>query len=446
MLYSGSLNVYFPCKLREKGILKDTIWLWKRFRKRQKRIIHVRSMPLSNLTDLNKFRNENESIIGRYCLKRFGEFIYNRELLPYALPCLQKVYRHSVGDNVYIKVANVVLSRFCLSYDNIPNKKIDGILLCNINLDNTVATYTIMLNFKNIEIDEIILLKHLFYKRALVEIEEYEIDLVCSECKLNKNEACCFKCIKTKGIITKKKQTFQDFVLNKRFYKTTELELTIDTKARYSLLSLDEPLVVYPFLNQRNEIIKGLMTADYGYMYDEQSKDGVFESISRRKSYNYYLYHTHGLISIFPSLQIEYVKRCNELINRIIIPDYHIKRELRIGKSCIAGVEVNQFPSYMRAVELHYLINSVLANDIIPREQSYFNPLVFIQRGFRLWKIIYELDINKYYASREVFKSFNIEKNMKDIKDEYRTILTHGVAYFALLISLVSLIITILIK
>ena len=135
MLYSGSLNVYFPCKLKEKGVLKDIFNCSNRLRARQRRIISVQNMPMSNLTDLKRFRDRNERVISRYCLRQFNDFVYNPDLLPFALPCLGKTYRHSVGDNVYVKVANVLLSRFNVDYDFLPNKTIVGILLSWLYLE-----------------------------------------------------------------------------------------------------------------------------------------------------------------------------------------------------------------------------------------------------------------------------------------------------------------------
>lgn len=441
MLYSGSLNVYFPCKLKEKGVLKDIFNCSNRLRARQRRIISVQNMPMSNLTDLKRFRDRNERVISRYCLRQFNDFVYNPDLLPFALPCLGKTYRHSVGDNVYVKVANVLLSRFNVDYDFLPNKTIVGILLCNVNIDNSVATYTIVLNFKNFTAEEVILLKHLFYKRALVKISEYPIKLVSSHCSLKHSECCKYQCVETESVLKVYNMSFQDFVIKKQPYKKSDIELKIDTKARFSLLELDKWMCQY----ECNAEIRGLLKADDGYLYNPKHENEL-KSISHRISYDHYLSGTNGLILVSRSFHSKYVQQCNAFIDKLTTLDNHVKREKRVDNACVAGVDVNQFPSYMRAVELHYLISTVLTNDIIPREQSYFNPYVFIGRGYRLWKIIYELDIHRYHRFKELFDSFGINKNMEQIKDEYRMILTHGVSYFALLISLMTFVITLLLE
>ena len=87
-----------------------------------------------------------------------------------------------------------------------------------------------------------------------------------------------------------------------------------------------------------------------------------------------------------------------------------------------------------------------MTSEFSKQDKSYFNPITFIKRGFKLWKIIYELDINKSHQDEGMLTSFGVIENMHKIKEEYQSILTHGMAYFALMIAIVSLLATIIDK
>ena len=172
-----------------------------------------------------------------------------------------------------------------------------------------------------------------------------------------------------------------------------------------------------------------------------RQKNNPLTSISGSITYDYFLEGTHGLISVNRKRYKKYVKKHNSFLKEMIFADSHVGIEERVHRACIAGVDVYQFPAFMKAVELHYLIRSVMSNDIVPRKQSYFNPCIFIKRGYRLWKIIYELDINQHHQYDNLLSSFEVYTDIEKIRCEYENILTHGISYFALIISIISSII-----
>jgi len=447
-LLNGSLNMYFPCKIKSDKNIKRFLVDWERQRESQKHLIKVADRPLSDLSDSVVFRNENEDNLGLYLFENLGWFSRNMGPVPYALPCLKWAYRRYAGDSINTKVVNFVISRFDIRF-NVKDKKykdhkeykLPGLLLCNINLDSSVVTYTISLNFKDIPIDDVIFLKHLFYKRGIVKISEKKIRQISKNSISSQNKecapACPYSCIECENGCTNYEMSFQEYVVQKNVYKNSEIELDLDSAARFSLLENDKT-------NIDDSEIWGLLTADEGYRY--RRIDNLLRSISGNCTYSYYLEGTHGLISVNRKCYEKYVEEHNHFLDGMELATNHKVMEQRMCRACVAGVDVCQFPSFMKAVELHYLIRCVLSNDIAPRKQSYFNPLIFVRRGYRLWKIIYELDVNQHHQYSDLLNSFGVDRWVKEIRTEYRDILTHSISYFALFISIISLIVSFFIK
>lgn len=441
--YSGSLSVYFPCKLKRLDAISQVEKRWRKMRARQERDIFMQKNPLTDLLDKRLYRDEGDFVLSMAQDTIRSDSYINHSISPYALHCIKNEYYQSRESAAFTKQASVLLSRFEVNCSNVSSEPIQGISLLNVNHDNRVATVIIVLNFQNLTIDEIILMKHLFYKRGTVNINDYYVHSIsgthsCDQC----NSLCNFPCIGSQGLRRRYSEiTFQEYVMNHFPYMPSEIEIPMDCRARYSLSEVYEPIVNYPLRSESDKRINGLLKSDEGW------ENAVFtpeESISTRDTYKFYLSGSNGLIVIDQSCHSDYIKKMNRISSKLITKSEHIGRHKVLSCVCIPGTGKKYFPAFLKTVEVHYLTNDVQTSEFSRQEKSYFNPITFINRGFRLWKIIYELDINKSHQNEKMLNSFGVAKNIEEIKEEYQSILTHGVAYFALMIALVSLLTTII--
>ena len=436
--YSGSLSVYFPCKLKRLDSISRTERRWQMMRKHQERDILMQKNPLTDLLDKRLYRDDNEFILSMAQDKIRSDSYINHSISPYALYCIQNEYYQSRESAAFTKQASVLLSRFEVECNNVSSEPIQGVSLLNVNHDNRVATIIIVLNFQNLTIDEIILMKHLFYNRGKVEINDYYVHSIsdshsCDQC----NSLCNFPCIGRKGLHRRYSEiTFQEYVMSHFPYMPSEIEIPMDCRARYSLLEVYEPIVHYPLLSECKKRIYGLLKADEGWKFAVFTPE---ESISTRDTYKFYLSGSNGLIVTDQSRHNDYINKKNCICSKLITKSEHIGKHKVLPCGCIPGIGKRYFPAFLKTVEVHYLTNDVQTSEFSRQDKSYFNPITFIKRGFKLWKIIYELDINKSHQDERMLKSFDVTKNMDKIKEEYQSILTHGMTYFALMIAIFSL-------
>lgn len=451
---NGIINFYFPCKLKNLPSLRLLNRRWKATRNMQTKEIDLLDQPLTDLIYKEEYRNENEYILSDF-QKSLGETKHCNSN-PFATPCLRNIYRGMANDYIFSKNASVILSTFTIEYTASSSKSrteekeikhnFPGLLLLNVNAENRVGTFIMSVSFKKLDVDQCIYLKHIFFKNCEVTITEKEYKKTsildkddCGLCVL-KNE----KSI-SNGIY--KSTTIRDYIKNKSPFSNRELDEKIDFRCRYTYLEIDKLLENSIDCKEIEEkYIYGLITSDE--YYNEFNNDVIdkdkshFDTIIRYK-------HPISLYKIYVkgyhALQINNSPLCK---NKFTYPknDKHINMDdfVRI-KSCIAGISVTRaFPKYLKAVEIHYLINNETTNEISPKERSYINPFVFIRRAIRLWKVIYEIDTNKYHNSSEFIESFGINKLLKDLRDEYNNLLVHIVGFFTIVLTLLTLCLSIL--
>lgn len=443
--YTGSLSVYFPCKLKRLDSISRTERRWRMVRKRQECDILMQKNPLTDLLDKRLYRDENESVLSIAQDKIRSDSYINHSTSPYALPCIQNEYHQSRESAAFTKQASVLLSRFEVECNNVSYEPIQGISLLNLNHDNRVATVIIVLNFQNLTIDEIILMKHLFYKRGKVDIKDYYVSSISETC-LCETDKCSvgFPCIKCDTVWRQWSCiTFQEYAMNILPYMPSEVEIPMDCRARYSMLEVYEPTDRVPLLPECDKRIYGLLNSDEGW---ENAVIKPVESISTRDTYTFYLSGRNGLIITDRGRHAKYIEKRNQFRDKLSPKSGHIENASIMPCGCIPGVGKKHFPAFLKTVEVYYLTNDVLTSEFSKQDKSYFNPITFIKRGFKLWKIIYELDINKSHQDEGMLTSFGVIENMHKIKEEYQSILTHGMAYFALMIAIVSLLATIIDK
>lgn len=413
---NGSLNFYFPCKLADSTALKKLDRRWKRTRAIQIREIRRERGVLTDLIVKESYRTQCENILTEYQRTLDGT---NSIYSPFATKELREAYRNMYDDYIFSKNVSVILSSFSIRYKEGfaggEDKYLPSILFLNVNAENRVACFIVSVSFENFSVDSCIFLKHLFYKHCPVNITEEDGE--------RQNG---------KSII--------EYVASKNPFKDSEIKEKIDFRCRYSYLELDR-LPEYISEYDRQRIIIGLLKADEGYReIPDNSK--LLESIelpSKRKSYQ--LYNSH-----YDVLLVQNCKNKNCPFHyEGAIGNINLNRNNEDAKSQIAGVNrFEEFPHYLKAVETHYLVNNETTNEIEAKERSYLNPFVFVKRAYRIWKILYEVDTNKYHISKKYLDNFGTTKLLKELREEYNTLIVHIIGFIALVLALLTLIFTII--
>lgn len=460
-LYSGSLSICFPCKVKSGFPVSRLNDRWNRWRKRQIDFIHHSRAPLTDLMDKKKNRLINESLLKVFQKTLVPDLPLDNQCAPYGLKCLQLAYRKRRESNIFSKNIQILLSSFNLEY-YLKNKektlKSEGALLLNVNADNSVATLIVVLNFSDYQTIDLIYLKHIFYKRLLVRIIEYKTETQNCDCSNCAWMGCLKKNPKNYSI----EMTMQDFINMKSrgVSLLNKLEYDFDYRARYSFVELtnpngefvndyDEHLNLKSSERLKNAIfleeLYGILYADECYVnYPFRKLFDIFKTNnSTRIDYDLYVSGLNALIvrnrlsrikSSAIQLQEDFIKGYNEHNENI--------RTEQINGSCIPGLQEGRFPSFLKAVEIHYLINKVTTNEIAIHERSFLNPVIIFKRLWLLWEILYDVDSHKYHVNNNFQREFGILKQLDDIRSEYNGLLTHSLSYSMAIVTIIATFIT----
>lgn len=444
---NGIINFYFPCKLKNISSLRSLERKWKAVRKRQNREIDLMNQPLTDLIYKEDYRTDIENILTEY-QQTLGEY-YSNNSTPFATPCLRNIYRGMTNDYIFSKNVSIVLSTLSIEYEEYIVgrpciRELQGTLLLNVNAENRVATFIMCISFNDFSIEQCIYLKHVFFKNCKVTIKE-----IANPFKTD----CREDCILARGIAARRKEievyTIREYIKKKSPFCNKVLDDKLDFRCRYTYLEIDIlPQLVCGKEAEKEEAknIYALITSDE-YYYDFNNDIG-----DKNKTYNDAIIQYKHPISLYKlyvkgyhALQINNRALRTNYFKYKSVSGYIDMNDFQRVKSCIAGVSLKGiFPKYLKAVEIHYLINNETTNEISSKERSYINPIIFIKRAVRLWKVIYEVDTNKYHISSEFMESFEINKLLKDLRDEYNSLLVHIVGFFTITFTLLTLIFSIL--
>ena len=446
--YYGKMSIFFPCKVKPQ-VVKRWNGRWNRLRKRQTDFVHHTHSPLTDLLDMETFRGYNEAVLSAFQCVMGERCRIGTAFSPYATDCLQRAYRNSREDNAFAKYVQVVLSKFSLSYAvNSEKRNIQcmGSLIYSVNLDNGVGTLIVTLRLARLSAQDMIYLKHALYKRSLVDIVDFDISDIADRC----TGGCSFGCIRQNANGQHPmRMTIQDYV-NEKFRMIghcNQLEYDVDFRTRYSFVELT--------LHGRtitDRELYGVMLADEGFQYVPQAVYGreirkdSSQNISTRVSYDFYM---NGLNAILVFRNLLDKVRCNlnarrfrDDMNFNHAPE-NVETE-QLPRSCLPGLQEDFFPAYLKAVEVHYLVNKVNTNEITFHDRSFLNPWIFLKRLFSLWEILYELDTHRYHVHKTFMERFGIYKELETIRAEYNSLLTHAMSYFSVIIAIFAAILTVL--
>lgn len=429
MLYTGTLNVYFPCELKNSQGIRRARNMWKDIAQCHKRGTRRQRRPNTNQMDILAFRQQKEDILRGYqafWTTHIGVRLPNGVAGCYATPEIAEEYRHPREDNLFVKNVSLPLSSFKVKYppltDGNKGIKIEGQLLFSVNIDNNVATAIVVLNFERLSVDDVILLKHTFYKRCHISIFE--------------------------GGIQQNANTFQEYVTSKLMPIYPYLKDDIDSRARYMLLEVDEPIVNAQNEKHRDSIIYGMLTCDEGWRHAENVRHSLGKNYSAR---DYYKLYYRGKNAIIVTSQIEYNQYLQEKRNiwkRINHAPDHIEPPLFAVGQGIAGLGKQLYAKYLKTVEIDHLITNAMTSEVSDKiSKSLLNPIKLIYRAYKLWKILNELDLNLYHIDNDMLRSFGATKNMDEIRQEYNEIvqvLTNWLLILLAVLTLLATIVTIL--
>lgn len=425
LLYNGTLNVYFPCELKNSQEKKRARKMWKDIAQCHRRGTRSQRLPNTNQMDLLAFRKQKENILNVYrafWAMHLGVTLPNDDVGCYATQEIANEYRHPREDNLFVKNVSLLISTFEVKYrpltEGNSEVKIMGQLFFSVNVDNNVATAIVVLNFEKLRVDDVILLKHTFYKRCHISIYEDRI--------------------------LQNVDTFQEYVTSKLRAIYPYLKDDIDSRARYMLLEVEEPIVNFQDEAQRDSIIYAMLTSDEGWEHAENIRYSLGRNRSTRDSYKLY-YNSKNAIIVSSYLDYsQYLQEKACFWERIIHAPNHIEKPTFTEYRNIAGIDKHLYAKYLKTVEIDYLITNALTNEISDKiSKSLLNPIKLGYRAYKLWKILNELDLNLYHIDNTMLRSFGVTRRINEIRQEYNEIVGVLTNYLLLLVAVLTLFATI---
>ena len=425
MLYKGTLNVYFPCELKNSKEIKRARKMWKDIVLCHRLGTRSQRLPNTNQMDLLAFREQKENILRAYqayWAMHLGVTLSNDDVGCYATQEIANEYRHPREDNLFVKNVSLLISTFEIKYPPLTEGndgvKIKGQLIFSVNIDNNVATAIVVLNFEKLSVDDVILLKHTFYKRCHISIYEDRI--------------------------LQNVDTFQEYVTSKLRAIYPYLKDDIDSRARYMLLEVEEPIVNFQDEAQRDSIIYAMLTSDEGWEHAENIRCSLGRNRSTRDSYKLY-YNSKNAIIVSSCMEYsQYLQEKACFWERIIHAPNHIEKPTFTEYRNIAGIDKHLYAKYLKTVEIDYLITNALTNEISDKiSKSLLNPIKLGYRAYKLWKILNELDLNLYHIDNTMLRSFGVTRRINEIRQEYNEIVGVLTNYLLLLVAVLTLFATI---
>ena len=413
---SGVFNIYFPFELKNTMGLKEICRMYNRRRNMQIKELHINQSPRTDLMDRKNIRKEIEDILSVGQKLMCGKCDGNNA--PYANENIARAYHQAREDNLFAKEASVILSEFTAEIEGVNNilKPIRGSLFYFNNLGNCVGTYVLALRFNNLTIDEAIRLKHVFYKRSLAHIKECH-GLVSEE--------------------SGEEMTFQEYICKWAQNQKQRRKTDIDCRARYTFMEID--LINMNYLSDEEKY--GLLTSNEKYSTVKVAKEALKDN-SKERSYALY-YDLRSALILNYKKYYDTTKQQESFFSQLKIFRDFIDIEFPQQDMLIAGLDKGKFPQYLKSVELHLLTNNAQRHETVRHELSYWNPYIFLRRRYRIWKILNELDISHCYINGSMLKSFGVEDNLNNLKDEYSQLNSHIMNYSILMVSIVAVLIAI---
>ena len=238
--------------------------------------------------------------------------------------------------------------------------------------------------------------------------------------------------------------TFQEYVTSKLRAIYPYLKDDIDSRARYMLLEVEEPIDIFQDEAQRDSIIYAMLTSDEGWEHAENIRCSLGRNCSTRDSYKLY-YNSKNAIIVSSCMEYsQYLQEKACFWERIIHAPNHIEKPTFTEYRNIAGIDKHLYAKYLKTVEIDYLITNAQTNEISDKiSKSLLNPIKLGYRAYKLWKILNELDLNLYHIDNTMLCSFGVTRRINEIRQEYNEIVGVLTNYLLLLVAVLTLFATI---
>lgn len=412
---SGIFNVYFPFELKDDDAMQEIRRIYSKKRDLQIRYLRKNQIPRTGLMDIEILRREIEDILV------YGTGLMSEDdiksISPYATQNIASAFRLSREDNLFSMEISIKISDFevvCYGVNDIGSPMYGTLYYFN-NLGNCVGTYLLALKFSKLSIEQVILLKHAFYKRAEVRITEVPLS--------SEKTSTDWK-------------TFQEYVCHKASTQKTRRASDIDCRARYTFLEIGD----HKMTEQEKY---GLLTANEKYKTICVTRD-LLRNRSKDTTYEMY-YDLRSVLVISSKNNDDIPKQKKKLFGKLNTIEGHIKIEIPEEDDMIAGLIKGKFPKFLKSVELHLLTNNAQRHETVRHELSYWNPYIFLRRRYRIWKILNELDVSNCFIDGGMLESFGVRENLDNLKEEYSQLNSHIINYSMLIVSIVAVLVAVLI-
>lgn len=411
-LISGTLNVYFPFELKETYGMNTIGRIYDKRRDMQIKRLHYRQCARTDLMDKRELRQQMENVLALGL--ELMEDNCNQQSSPYATSNIAEAFHLSREDNLFSKEVCTILSDFktvCQGVNTYANPMLGRLYYFN-NFGNHVGTYVIALHFHNLTVDDAMRLKHAFYKRALVEIEELST------------------------IQYKKELTFQDYICEKGRKQAKRRKTDIDCRARYTFMEVDD------LPGNAKLSVKELCGLVASNEKDHYLKITHLKDYSELDSYSLY-YHLRSALIVNKKPYDSVIMSQRLFFGKLKFCPDNIPIEFPLNNDMVVGLNKELFPLYLKAVELHLLTNNAQRQETVRHELSYWNPFIFLKRRYRIWKILNELDVSNCFIDGVMLENFGVNENLRNLKEENSQLTSHIVNYLMLMVSFVAMLIAI---
>jgi len=363
-------------------------------------IITIKDIYIIDLLK-SKFRNVNANFKPIGC-----ELDYNGRFL---CKCFSLAAKFHDDDSQKKEIVQLWLDSISVNY-KYPNSddrfSFEMNIILQVSQENEEYNAHLILHIpiKDKTIDEIIFLKHLFYKKNLeVEIER-KLEIKWKPCSLH--------------------DWFKEYIKN--LYSVIDISQKNMPQEyfTYSLLEINDSKV--KFTNQK-DILYALLTSDEGWKFlpEGLSAERLQYSWSTRNHFKCYFLGTNGLLINNIESESSYKKHQTDYFQKYLQNDNNKYVDFINSKPCIAGLKTQVFMNFQKGAEKKEGIRNTM-QEIEEYDGKLRNGIRQISKLEALLETVRKKINSKAFSVQEmdnlnesISKSFNISNDLGVLKDAY---------------------------
>lgn len=371
--------------------------------------------------DLRRINEKYENLITKIKNKiasKLGISNYNAQDTPYLCECLKNEYYYVRGRTPFVYQIQLFVEQFNVQYSS--NKIIPCKLILFLNIEKSMGIVAIDMRLDNYSIDDIITIKHLFFKRFEIDCINVKLPIRCR--KLNK-----YSPQENSPLLPPLKTTMQK--------KTVEIiqkfsNTQVNDLATYSLLEINQIRGLYSvdietLIKSNQYSLYGLIKADQGWEYNchKRCRKIVDDFFIRKKHNGILLSGKHGLILDFRNNEyrnkmLTFFSSFKSAEENISVKNVCIDRFNTIA--CITGVSSGYLKQYLSAIEYWFYISKIYSED---SEDKIPQKIGSIYKKMKQFRTIFDNKniSNDYTISVEsyIFQKFGIFDRVDSMREFY---------------------------